>query len=427
MGFNKRYREITFAIIVVMLALILACDNSTCPEPESTVYLSTYQWEAPDSGGVSDSIKILSADTSIVHQWRVVNSADWIAVSSDSGATPDGFVIMVDPNISGADRAVTVKVVVDNEVPPAGEFRVSQKTRHGLVTVGNYLPPHCSEALFVEGDFVYMGGCGGGLIIVDARDPSHPYDYSWYPPQCREQCIHKSGNYVYVAGLHTENLQVTGMVEIYDVSNPLRPALQSSINTDYTLGCAVSGDNLYLADFDGLRVYDVSDPTSPDSVAFIGTTGGTIATATYQNYVMFSEEDSGIRIADVSDPANPTVVGQYQIPGLVGDIFISGHYAYLACHDNGVKILDISNPGGPVLAGEFSVQGQAYGVYVKDNLAYVAAPRNWIHILNVADVTNPVLVATSRTPSQVAGVSVSGDYVYAIDRDYGLFVMRLIP
>lgn len=417
----------TCVLLGFVLFLVTACEDPTPPEPSSRFSLSTTSWSAPDSGGVSAPIRILGADGSATYRWHILYSVDWLTLSADSGATPGEFTVDVDANTTGTDRSADLEVVIDDAERSSETFVVRQHSRHGLIELGNYQPPHCSEALIVEADFAYMAGCNNGLIVVDISDSSHPYDYSWHASQCRERCIAKSGDYVFVTGLARGTYSLHGLVEIYDVSDPLRPLFQSQIAANYTLGAAASGNYLYLADYYSFRVYDISDPVNPDSLAVVATEGGTIAVAVYQDLLLFSEENRGVQIFDVSEPGDPGKVAEYQTSGFVSDIFVRGDYLFLACYEGGLKIVDLSQAQSPVLVGEYHSQGEVYRVFADEAFAYLAVWGSGVEILDIADLSRPVLAARYEMPSQANGVVASNGYIYAIDKTQGLLVLRFIP
>ena len=377
-------------------------------------------------GGTSDSIDILSNFEDFEYNWVVVCDSGWLNPAPDSGQTPGRFMISADSNVSGINRTAEISIFIVGENQPLTKLTVTQNSKHGLIQVGNYTPPYCSEALFVEGNYAYMGGCMGGLIVVDIADSSHPFDYSWHTSECREKRIFKSDGYVYVAGIVNTN-PITSMVEIYDVSDPYHPAPRSRIDTDFTYGVAVSDNYLFLADYDKLKIYNISDPANPVSVTGITTSGGTLAAAIYQDYLLFSEENTGIRIYDISDPENPSPVGSYSLDGLVNDICISGHFAFLACYNNCIKILNLDDPDNPVLIGEYLTDGEAYRICTDGNYLYVAVLANSVEMVDISDLTNPLAMASFCTPSQIYGVGTSNGFVYAIDREHGLFTLKYIP
>jgi len=60
------------------------------------------------------------------------------------------------------------------------------------------------------------------------------------------------------------------------------------------------------------------------------------------SYAYVADEDDGLRIIDVSDPSSPSEVGFYDTGGSALGVYVSGSYAYVADEGGGLYILDVS-------------------------------------------------------------------------------------
>ena len=80
---------------------------------------------------------------------------------------------------------------------------------------------------------------------------------------------------------------------------------------------------------------------------------------------VYFESGSGMRVADISDPTSPQVVGEVALPDLVREIALSGSYAYVADFEAGLRVIDVSTPSAPVEVGFFDMPGIASGVTVR--------------------------------------------------------------
>jgi hypothetical protein len=132
---------------------------------------------------------------------------------------------------------------------------------------------------------------------------------------------------------------------------------------------------------------------------------------------------NGMRIIDVSSPAKPREVGSFEGPGNVTQITVVGKCAYLADYSGGVYLVDISDPRTPRQVsryGDFIVGDVA----VAGNYALLAAGE--LHVIDVARPDRPREAGRfSQQDCDTAwSVAVAGDAVYTIS-DAGLFVFRL--
>ena len=98
--------------------------------------------------------------------------------------------------------------------------------------------------------------------------------------------------------------RVTAQVSLLNVAH-----LNSNTNAQ-ALGVAVAGNYAYLANqYDGLRIYDVSDPTNPFEVAHVNDGGLASCVVLSGNYAYLANGGDGLRIYNVSDPTHPVSVG----------------------------------------------------------------------------------------------------------------------
>src|SRR6266478_3648148 len=121
--------------------------------------------------------------------------------------------------------------------------------------------------------------------------------------------------------------------------NPVSIGNATNVPGGLALGVVVSNNYAYLANgYDGLRIYDVSDPTNPTNVGHINNGGYAEIVAVSGNYAYLANRDDGLRVYDVSDPSNPLNVGHTNVTGTglrpwAFGVTVSGNYAALANGD----------------------------------------------------------------------------------------------
>jgi hypothetical protein len=194
-------------------------------------------------------------------------------------------------------------------------------------------------------------------------------------------------------------------------------------NSGYALAydVVVSGNYAYLANhFDGLRIYDVSNPANPLNVGHTSIGGYADGVVVAGNYAYLSGNSFGLRVIDVSDPANPVVAGH---TNLTTDTFegiaIVSNYVYLAYNYGGLYVCDVSNPTNPiVVAHTNSNLPYTYGMAVSSNHAYLVGNyyqgSNTVHLRSF-EVSNPSKLAGVGSITNGVGIekiAVSGKYAY---------------
>jgi len=93
------------------------------------------------------------------------------------------------------------------------------------------------------------------------------------------------------------------------------------------LACDVhlSGNYAYVADMeDGLRVINISDPTTPIEDGFCDTEGQTWDVYIFGSYAYVADR-IGLRVIDISDPENPVEVGSFSTPSTAEEVYVSGN------------------------------------------------------------------------------------------------------
>jgi hypothetical protein len=317
----------------------------------------------------------------------------------------------------------------------------------------------------VAGHYLFAAGSGDGLRIFDISDATnlvcvgHTNDSE---NGGNAMGVAVCGDYAYVANSND------GM-RIYDVSDPTRPVCVGhapEMAMAASFGIAVSGFSksphhklfgksktgahyVFLANFnDGLRIYDVSNPTDPKRLAHVNDGGLAVDATTSSNYLYLADDYGGLRIYDISNPANPIGVGHSHEIGYPWGVAVDGKIAYVADNFHGFTIFDISNPTNPVVLaniqnnppkenfldhisgknkGKVFIQGSAYGVAVAGHHAYIANFQDGVWAYDISCPTNPIPVA--HTGTNYGGFSkrlaVSAGYAFVANQNDGIRVYKV--
>jgi MYXO-CTERM domain-containing protein len=166
--------------------------------------------------------------------------------------------------------------------------------------------------------YVYVGGTGNGIIVVDARDPSQPKELSRVTvPELggfRIGPVYAAGNYIVGSGMDAMPTKIT----VLDAGNPKAPVLLSNGSAPTSMySSVVIGDRIYGTGENGQYSFM---KWSPDAVEVIGGKSIKYGTdkggyCTYQDAFIFCGQSSeGFRKIDVSDEANIREVAHADIP-----------------------------------------------------------------------------------------------------------------
>ncbi|MEK7139470.1 MAG: hypothetical protein AAB817_02115, partial [Patescibacteria group bacterium] len=179
---------------------------------------------------------------------------------------------------------------------------------------------------------------------------------------------------------------------------------------------------LYLSGGGGIRILDVSDPTSPTLKGIYPSPQSSMLAR--QGNLLFavrSGQPGELRILKLDDPTSPTTVSVYPM-SFVGGIAVDGSWLYVAGGtDNNIHVLDISDPTSPTQRAVFTHPDMHFptSLNLKDGKLYFISsggPKSF-GILDVTDPLNPTLLSfvTDTSISEGGLVRVFGDFAYLLD------------
>ena len=189
----------------------------------------------------------------------------------------------------------------------------------------------------------------------------------------------------------------------------------------------LAGKLAYAADQRGmLQIYDISDPVSPAQIGTFKTINSACDVEVAGKLAYVADDRGGVFIVDVSDPTKPTLVSNFHPDaerGQAMQLRVVGHLAYVAYGAAGLAILDVRDPSHPTLVSQ-APGGFATGVQVRGDFAYVAAQVS-VNIVDVSNPARPVTVSSVVTKEIASRLAVAGDLVHVADRFGGLQIIDL--
>ncbi len=182
---------------------------------------------------------------------------------------------------------------------------------------------------------------------------------------------------------------------------------------------------------DGIEIFDVSNPASPQSISFYSTGGGSAnGVFVSGNYLFIAYGSVGLHVLDVTNPFMPIYRSSLVLPGFadVENVFVSGNYAYLAAKNSGMYVVDISNLDTLVAVSQYNLgSGDALDVKVIDTLAYIAYGGEGLEIVNVKNPLVPAFVGrySPAGSAVVRRLDVVGNRAYLAMQNSGLEIVSL--
>lgn len=208
------------------------------------------------------------------------------------------------------------------------------------------------------GKRVWNGGLNSayGLRFLNMADPTHPVILGKMDnvPDPMLGCT-ISGNYAFV---------LTGAdVKVVDLSNLSAPSIIANYPA-VAISVTVRGNYAYVAGgTQGLRIHDISNPTSPVSVGSLASSYNMQSVKLVGN-ATYVAANAALLIVDISIPSNPTLLGQWKPSSaqLTLDVHVVGNLAYLG-NSGSFGTMDVSNPAAPVYKNTLLTPGQVRNVF----------------------------------------------------------------
>lgn len=121
------------------------------------------------------------------------------------------------------------------------------------------------ETITSYGTYLYLGS-STGLYIYSIARPHEPRFLSRSTHVTGCDPVATDGEYAYVTIRNSESCnwnQTVNVLQIYDVKDQQNPELVSTTNMIEPIGLAVRENYLFVCDYDGIKIFDVSDKSFP--------------------------------------------------------------------------------------------------------------------------------------------------------------------
>lgn len=206
-----------------------------------------------------------------------------------------------------------------------------------------------AHGVAVLGSHVFLAG-GTGLEVIDASDKEHPAIIAHLPLTANAPWsfdMEAVPEVVFVASGDSDFPRNGGTFLAIDVSIPTRPSIVFEELLSMRPECiAIAGDTLYVAGTGGLLVFDITVPTRPRPIASKGShlSFEDMTIAHDIGYaIVFSEAGNGgprhLAIIDLRDPSNPMELADMHMPAWPQSIDSADGHIYVGGGDAGLLVL----------------------------------------------------------------------------------------
>ncbi len=253
------------------------------------------------------------------------------------------------------------------------------------------------------------------LHCVDASDPENMEFVSkaFFPDSVAGFWIKE--HYAYVT-------DTDGMMNIYDMSEPLSPVLKNTLNISTIIAKPLFyGELGYAPGFMGTDIYDFSNPALPVLKGFVSH-GGYIGSKAIVNGRLFVQKvimEDKLQIFDLSQPLNPGELGLFPAFDGTEAVLVKDGIVYTAANRGGLRIFDFSQSDDPLIA-QIDFSGKVVDLAMQNDYLFLAESEYGMRVVNVTDPAHPFVAGEfhPNTNSAVGDIIIDGQYAYLIGGPY---------
>ncbi len=334
-------------------AAMAACGNRLCIAYGGTIWFK--QFNEPDSiidlAGLTSMGDVKDVAVKDNHLYVV---AGYIYIFDISDPYSPSHIRTLDFPYGGASR---ILIQEDNAFTLNERFLGADLIVYDLSNIDNPVPLYSSISIsfFWFGDLSIENGFLYCVSNNNFNNYSYPGALDIFEIEPLETAHHVTGfllsdlafdievqnNFAYISSGDPDNFGI----QVFDVSSPSNPFLRSeTLTANLPRGLVIRDDLLYVAshadDESTLEFYTITPSGDLEFLNKVITEGYAIRLIVQDSYAYIANLQ-GVQIFDVHDPMNLTSVASFTTPGQSINLEIEGPYLYLAEVDYGVRIFQL--------------------------------------------------------------------------------------
>ena len=253
-----------------------------------------------------------------------------------------------------------------------------------------------------DGSHIYLGTGDRRVWKIDLNQPENQQGASRWSMNGQPTALLKRGETLWIASGQGELIQVA----VDGQSRKTRIA-------GTILSLAPGRDNTLLAAAgrQGLLVLKPGDETNgPDIIGSLDISGSALAVTNRGELAFIGTATAGLQICDLSDPTSPRTLARLNLTGAVQNISLQGSLALIGT-SLGLSIVDIADPATPVLLNHLQM-GRVNQVLVQGDLAYLATGETGLLQLDLRDPHRPLITGHLSPGEAIHAFALDGERVF---------------
>jgi hypothetical protein len=295
----------------------------------------------------------------------------------------------------------------------------------GMVTISEVQTFGWIADIVVDGDVAYLASTTNGqLLAVDISDPHRP-SVLW-SKLIGAYSLEMIGDTLILDAQFDE-------LRIFDVSDPRSPVDRGTIAGSAGLSHPTYADGRLYAIGGGVHVFDASDPTSPVEIGHFPTPAGSdppkgLAVRDGLAYLAMESIFYELVIVDFSDAAAPSVVGTWSpaccLAGEFSQLWLHGSRVHMPTSTARLFVVDVSDPSEPVEIGRLEDE-KTVGAMAFPDGRVVMGRHYGLEVWDLDDPSEPTRLGAMRLPGEIRDVVVHDDLAFVANLRAGMRVVDL--
>lgn len=210
-----------------------------------------------------------------------------------------------------------------------------------------------------------------------------------------------------------------------DISNPGGSPFNPISNSGQGGSLArfsIVNDIMYYVDHSTIKVFDIEDPKKPTLVTTENIFTNDVETIFHSGDYLYLGSSNGMFIYSISNPLSPQYLSMATHVSGCDPVVSDGEYAYVTVRNtqlcnrnvdiNILEIYDVTNPASPVFISRTAMT-EPVGLAIENNTLFVCD--KGIKIFDVTEKSNPIL--TKVIPSNAYDIIINGDTILTVGSD----------
>ncbi|MBU1652488.1 hypothetical protein KKA00_09720, partial [bacterium] len=287
------------------------------------------------------------------------------------------------------------------------------------VAMGAYLEAHeTPRKLYLYADHIYVCTDKGTMQIIDIEDARNPKIVGQLGGWAGD--LEGFDNFLY------EACGDSGL-KILDISSPDKPEEVNRLGLlDKVNHISIIGKTAFVGAWKDsamgmLYILDLTNPDAPSMISSLEFESAPQDICVHDGYALVCLGYDGITILKIRDLNEPERLKDLNHQAVIVDVVLNGNFAYTTGWMGGMRVIDIIDPTNPRIIASIA-EASGLNIRIDEDIASIPNIPKGIKLLDVSTPDSPYLLSYIEEPRVIQCYVIEDDRLYAVDRDYGLWI-----